>query len=86
MQCQYVYDAAKLWLMSRDGVPFTYDNNGNLKTIANGASVFTYTPDNMLASATVVGGVRTYSVRRRQLAHQATDAAGQQLLPAWPPG
>ena len=54
----YQYDPNTLRLMSQYGVPFTYDNNGNLKT-APGRS-YAYTPENWLQTAVVDNVVHGY--------------------------
>jgi IPT/TIG domain-containing protein len=54
----YQYDANTLRLISQYGVPFTYDNNGNLKT-APGRS-YAYTPENWLRTAVVDNAVHAY--------------------------
>ncbi len=57
----YTYDSTKQQLSSSTGAEsdsFSYDANGNLKT-ATGAT-FTYTPENMLDTATVGGVATTY--------------------------
>ena len=55
----YAYDPATLRLIEQNGEPFTYDNNGNLKTTATRS--FTYTAENLLESALVAGGTITYA-------------------------
>ena len=54
----YQYEAGSLRLTNQNGTAFTYDNNGNMRTA--GSATYTYSPQNMLASAAVVGGTATY--------------------------
>jgi YD repeat-containing protein len=54
----YQYQSETLRLIQQDTIPFTYYNNGNLHTA--GPATYTYTPNNMLETATVVGGTVTY--------------------------
>src|SRR5262249_14741058 len=54
----FVYEAATLRLQSQNGETFTYDNNGNLTTAAN--RIYTYTPRNLMAGATVGGATIAY--------------------------
>ncbi len=55
----YTYDVGTLRLTSQDDRTFTYDNNGNLRA-TSGNQVFTYTPQNLVETATVNGAVSTY--------------------------
>jgi len=70
----YQYDSNTLRLMSQYGVPFTYDNNGNLKT-APGRS-YAYTPENWLQTALVENVVHAYEY----------DADGWRLKKVTPAG
>ena len=70
----YQYDVNTLRLMSQYGVPFTYDNNGNLKT-APGRS-YAYTPENWLQTAVVDNVVHAYDY----------DADGWRLKQVTPAG
>jgi YD repeat-containing protein len=70
----YQYDSNTLRLMSQYGVPFTYDNNGNLKT-APGRS-YAYTPENWLETASVDNVVHVYEY----------DADGWRLKKVTPAG
>ena len=70
----YQYDSNTLRLMSQYGVPFTYDNNGNLKT-APGRS-YAYTPENWLQTAMVDNVVHAYEY----------DADGWRLKKVTPAG
>ena len=70
----YQYDPNTLRLMSQYGVPFTYDNNGNLKT-APGRS-YAYTPENWLQTALVDNVVHAYEY----------DADGWRLKKVTPAG
>jgi YD repeat-containing protein len=54
----YQYDSNTLRLMSQYGVPFTYDNNGNLKSAPGRA--YAYTPENWLQTAVVNNVVHAY--------------------------
>jgi YD repeat-containing protein len=54
----YQYDPNTLRLMSQYGVPFTYDNNGNLKSAPGRA--YAYTPENWLQTAVVDNVVHAY--------------------------
>lgn len=53
------YQYQSLRLVNQGGMPYSYDNNGNLATGPN--AIYTYTPDNMLESATLVGSLSTYA-------------------------
>lgn len=55
----YTYEPGTLRLASRDTETFQYDPNGNLRGATN--ATYSYTPHNMLESATVVGGTTTYA-------------------------
>jgi YD repeat-containing protein len=70
----YQYDPNTLRLMSQYGVPFTYDNNGNLKT-APGRS-YAYTPENWLQTSVVDNVVHAYEY----------DADGWRLKKVTPAG
>jgi YD repeat-containing protein len=52
------YQYQSLRLINRGGLSYSYDNNGNLTAAPN--ETYTYTPDNMLESATRVGSTSTY--------------------------
>ena len=70
----YQYDPNTLRLMSQYGVPFTYDNDGNLKA-APGRS-YAYTPENWLQTAVVDNVVHAYEY----------DADGWRLKKVTPAG
>jgi YD repeat-containing protein len=70
----YQYDPKTLRLMSQYGVPFTYDNNGNLKT-APGRS-YAYTPENRIETASIDDVVHVYEY----------DADGWRLKKVTPAG
>ncbi len=86
----YEYQAGTLRLVTQNGVPFTYDNNGNLRTKPNAS--FSYTPNNMMASATVYGTTTTYAYdaddwRARKTSQGTTTfylrGLGAELLTEW---
>jgi YD repeat-containing protein len=54
----YDYDAAKLRLLRRDNLNFTYDNNGNMKSSNN--DTYSFTPDNLLDSSNVQNTLTSY--------------------------
>ena len=54
----YQYDSSTLRLMSQYGVPFSYDNNGNLKTAPG--RVYAYSAENRLETASVDNVVSAY--------------------------
>jgi YD repeat-containing protein len=53
----YTYDAATKRLIDQNGIPFTYDANGNLTTQPSAA--YSYAVDNLLETA-IVNGVPTF--------------------------
>jgi YD repeat-containing protein len=55
----YQYQPGTLRLVDQNGTPFGYDNSGNMRTAGN--ATYTYTPQNMLATAAVVGGTASYA-------------------------
>ena len=55
----YVYDANSLRLTAQNGLPFGYDNNGNL--ISSSTATYTYTPENWLATASTTSGQASYA-------------------------
>jgi YD repeat-containing protein len=70
----YQYDSNTLRLMSQYGVPFTYDNNGNVKTTPGRS--YAYTPENWLQTALVENVVHAYEY----------DADGWRLKKVTPAG
>ncbi len=62
----YNYDGATQRLASTTGIPqtFGYDPNGN--TTSDGSGTYTYTPDNMLETATIGGRITSYAYDSEQ--------------------
>jgi len=84
----YQYQTGTMRLTTQNGAAFTYDTNGNLKTAPG--TTYAYTPDNLLDSATLPGGIaasyaydgdtwRTKKVVGSDVSYFSRDGGGQVL-------
>src|SRR5262249_34016619 len=70
----YTYEPSTLRLTNQQGMPYSYDNNGNLITGPN--ATYTYTSDNMLESATMTAVMSIYAYDADNLRIKAVTSSG----------